>query len=107
MSILWTREGEISDSGQVRAVERAFRILQAINTRDGAKAAEIAASTGIPRPTVYRLLEELVEGYAAPAEVNDVLERSGSSFSFGQRQVPTPSPHPPASETTGTRGSRE
>ena len=24
-------------------------------------------------PTVYRLLEELVEGYAAPAEVNDVL----------------------------------
>lgn len=58
-------------------------------------------------PTVYRLLEELVEGYAAPAEVNDVLERSGSSFSFGQRQVPTPSPHPPAGETTGTRGSRE
>ena len=37
--------------------------------------------------TVYTLLEELVEGYVAPAEVNDVLERSGSSFSFGQPQA--------------------
>ena len=37
--------------------------------------------------TVYTLLEELVEGYTAPAEVNDVLERSGASFSFGQPQA--------------------
>lgn len=59
MSMLWTREGEISDSGQVRAVERAFRILQTINTRDGVRAAEIALDTGIPRPTVYRLLETM------------------------------------------------
>ena len=36
--------------------------------------------------TVYMLLEELVEGYSAPAEVNDVLERSGASFSFSQPQ---------------------
>jgi len=43
----------------VRAVERAFKVLQAINSRDGAKATEIALETGIPRPTVYRLLETM------------------------------------------------
>lgn len=42
--------------------------------------------------TVYTLLEELVEGYRAPAEVTDVLARSGSSFSFGQSHVATPEP---------------
>lgn len=41
---------------------------------------------------LYSILEELVEGYQAPKEANDVLERHGSSFSFGARQVPTPTP---------------
>ncbi|MCH2101182.1 MAG: polysaccharide biosynthesis protein [Planctomycetes bacterium] len=36
--------------------------------------------------SVYMLLEELVESYSAPTEVNDVLKRSGVSFSFGQPQ---------------------
>jgi FlaA1/EpsC-like NDP-sugar epimerase len=44
-------------------------------------------------PAVYALLEELVEGYRAPTEVNDVLERSGSSFSFGQSHVTAPVRH--------------
>ncbi|WP_375691313.1 helix-turn-helix domain-containing protein [Pseudooceanicola sp. LIPI14-2-Ac024] len=34
-------------------------MLQVVNQRNGLKAAEIAADTGIPRPTVYRLLETL------------------------------------------------
>ncbi|MBR9764705.1 MAG: helix-turn-helix domain-containing protein [Rhodobacteraceae bacterium] len=36
-----------------------MRVLQVINQRNGLKAAEIAAATEIPRPTVYRLLETL------------------------------------------------
>jgi len=44
-------------------------------------------------PAVYTLLEELVEGYRAPAEVSDVLERSGSSFSFGQSHAAPPVRH--------------
>lgn len=39
---------------------------------------------------VYTLLEELVEGYRAPDEVNDVLERQGAAFSFGQSHQPDP-----------------
>lgn len=34
-------------------------MLQVVNQRSGLKAAEIAIDTGIPRPTVYRLLETL------------------------------------------------
>ena len=34
-------------------------ILQTLNRRNGLKAAEVAAVTAIPRPTVYRLLETL------------------------------------------------
>ena len=47
------------NSGNVRAVERAFRVLQIVNTRDGVNPGEIAKATNIPRPTVYRLLETL------------------------------------------------
>ena len=53
------REDAISNVENVRAVERAFRILQAINTRSGTTAQEIAQSTTIPRATVYRLLETM------------------------------------------------
>tara|TARA_R110000751_G_scaffold77836_3_gene156890 strand:+ start:255 stop:1118 length:864 start_codon:yes stop_codon:yes gene_type:complete len=49
----------ISGFGSVRALERGLQVLQAVNQRDGLKAAEVAAETGIPRPTVYRLLETL------------------------------------------------
>jgi IclR family mhp operon transcriptional activator len=45
--------------GSVRALARGLEVLQAINQRNGLKAAEIAKTTGIPRPTVYRLLETL------------------------------------------------
>lgn len=43
-------------------------------------------------PTVYALLEELVEGYQAPDKVTDVLERTGASFSFGQPTTESPDP---------------
>ncbi|MWB79100.1 helix-turn-helix domain-containing protein [Pseudooceanicola sp. 216_PA32_1] len=40
-------------------MERGLQVLQSVNQRNGLKAAEVAAETGIPRPTVYRLLETL------------------------------------------------
>ncbi|WP_193083283.1 helix-turn-helix domain-containing protein [Pseudooceanicola spongiae] len=45
--------------GSVRSLERGLQVLQVVNQRNGLKAAEVAAETGIPRPTVYRLLETL------------------------------------------------
>ncbi|PCH93815.1 MAG: transcriptional regulator [Rhodobacteraceae bacterium] len=48
----------------VRALMRGLDILRYINTNGAAKPAQIAQETGIPRPTVYRLLETLEEaGY--------------------------------------------
>ncbi|WP_281287037.1 helix-turn-helix domain-containing protein [Aquicoccus porphyridii] len=49
----------MSGFGSVRALERGLQVLQAVNQRNGLKAAEIAVDTSIPRPTVYRLLETL------------------------------------------------
>ncbi|MFV0387026.1 helix-turn-helix domain-containing protein [Paracoccus sp. (in: a-proteobacteria)] len=43
----------------VRSLRRGLQILQAVNQGDGLKAAAVARATGIPRPTVYRLLETL------------------------------------------------
>ncbi|MAC78718.1 MAG: transcriptional regulator [Rhodobacteraceae bacterium] len=43
----------------VRSLHRGLQILQVINQRNGLKAGEIAKQTGIPRPTVYRLVETL------------------------------------------------
>jgi UDP-N-acetylglucosamine 4,6-dehydratase len=57
-------------------------------------------------PAVYTLLEELVEGYRAPTEVNDVLERSGSSFSFGQSHVVAPVPKKRGSKSGPRKGPR-
>ncbi|MCK5745369.1 MAG: helix-turn-helix domain-containing protein [Oricola sp.] len=49
----------MTNQSNVRAVERAFRVLQIVNTRDGVSPSEIAQATEIPRPTVYRLLETM------------------------------------------------
>ena len=55
--VLHTEHG---DSGALR---RGLRILQTLNEADsnGLKIAEIAQATQLPRPTVYRLLEVLVD----------------------------------------------
>lgn len=46
-------------SSSIRSLGRGLDVLQIINQTDGAKASDIAKLTGIPRPTVYRLLETL------------------------------------------------
>lgn len=44
------------------SVARTLDILEAVAARNGATAKEIATATGLPLPTVYRLLRELLDG---------------------------------------------
>lgn len=53
-----------SKINSVRALSRGLNVLAAVSNGKGSKPAEIAKLLGIPRPTVYRLLETLEElGY--------------------------------------------
>jgi len=52
-------------SGVVEPVRRSFAILEALSRRPHGTISELAAETGLPRPTVVRLLQTLAElGYA-------------------------------------------
>jgi IclR family transcriptional regulator, mhp operon transcriptional activator len=54
-------------------LERGLAVLQAVNHRNGMKAAEVAKAVGIPRPTAYRLLETLESlGFVVRASSDDV-----------------------------------
>ena len=44
------------------SVHRTLEILEVVASRGGASAKEIAESTGLPLPTVYRLARELLDG---------------------------------------------
>lgn len=44
------------------SVARTFDILEAVSQHGGATAKEIADTTGLPLPTVYRLVRELLDG---------------------------------------------
>ncbi|WP_018157601.1 IclR family transcriptional regulator [Demetria terragena] len=44
------------------SVSRTLDILEVVATRGGASAKDIAAETGLPLPTVYRLVRELLDG---------------------------------------------
>ena len=51
----------------IEPIRRAFALLQALNRRRSTTLAVLAAETGLPRPTVVRLLHTLIAlGYAAP-----------------------------------------
>jgi IclR family transcriptional regulator, mhp operon transcriptional activator len=47
--------------GSVRSLERGLALLVAMNRRPLASVCELAADTGLPRPTVYRLLDTLAQ----------------------------------------------
>ena len=47
--------------GNVRSLERGLALLVAMNRRPLASVCELAADTGLPRPTVYRLLDTLAK----------------------------------------------
>ncbi len=70
----------------IRAAARALSVLAALNRAPGATAPALARATGIPRPTVHRLLETLrQEGYAArsPADEHWVLRPAVRALSDG------------------------
>lgn len=56
---------------QIRSLDRGVAILQYVNTMGEATAGKIARAIGLPRPTVYRILDTLVESgllYRSPSE---------------------------------------
>lgn len=56
----------------VRAVQRGFQVLEALNRCHGASAQALARAVRVPRPTVYRLLETMRGlGYVTRSETDD------------------------------------
>jgi len=55
---------ERSESSAMRGAERTLRVLAALNEQHGGTVSILAATTGISRPSVYRILDVLMlEGY--------------------------------------------
>jgi IclR family mhp operon transcriptional activator len=70
----------------IRAVARGLELLAALNRTPGASALALSRAAGIPRPTVYRLLETLRQaGYVArsPSDERWVLRPAVRSLSDG------------------------
>lgn len=56
----------------VRAVQRGFQVLEALNRCHGASAQQLAKTVRVPRPTVYRLLETMrLLGYVTRSDTDD------------------------------------
>ncbi len=56
----------------IRALARGLAVLQALNRRGTATVLDLARDTGLPRPTVHRVMETLeVEGYVARGTSDD------------------------------------
>jgi len=55
-----------AELSSLRSLRRGLKVLRAISLASGIKVGEISEELGLPRPTVYRILETLeVEGYVA------------------------------------------
>jgi len=68
----------------VRALTRGLDILRFINAAGDAKPGEIAQKLGIPRPTVYRLIETLEEhGYVVMSATNSRVRVTRLAASLG------------------------
>jgi len=56
----------------VRALERGLDVLLAVNQKNAANIPQITKMTGMPRPTVYRMLETLRrQGYVVRSPTDD------------------------------------
>lgn len=73
-----------SKDDKVRALVRGLDILRYVNRIGVCRASEIAKATGIPRPTVYRLLETLEEqGYVAFSPTSNRVRVTRLAASLG------------------------
>ncbi len=53
-----------AESGNIQSVTRAFALLEALNRRAWSSVAQLHDSTGLPKPTIVRMLQTLVQaGY--------------------------------------------
>lgn len=68
----------------VRSLQRGLEILRHVNASGGAKPSEIAKAVGLPRPTVYRLLQTLEEtGYIAMSASSNLVRVTRLAGSLG------------------------
>lgn len=84
------RPTKARQSDSVRSLARGLAILRHVNVQGACRPGEIAAALGLPRPTVYRLLETLEEaGYVAfSASSNRVrVTRLAASLGDGGAQA--------------------
>lgn len=73
-----------SKNDKVRALVRGLDILRHVNRVGVCRASEIANATGIPRPTVYRLLETLEElGYVVFSPTSNRVRVTRLAASLG------------------------
>lgn len=57
----------------IRSFLRGLEVLKALNTKNYVTALELSRAASLPRPTVYRMLETLMQaGYVVRDDVNDV-----------------------------------
>ncbi|OWJ77157.1 DNA-binding transcriptional regulator [Haematobacter genomosp. 1] len=74
----------------VRALRRGLDILRFVNASGGARPAEIAHALGIPRPTVYRLVETLEEeGYVTLSPTSTVVRITRQAAALGDAYART------------------
>ncbi|WSH63952.1 DNA-binding transcriptional regulator [Rhizobium ruizarguesonis] len=73
-----------SAQGGVRALVRGLAVLREVNLLGAARPGEIATSLGLPRPTVYRLLQTLEEeGLVAFSSTNNRVRVTRLAASLG------------------------
>jgi IclR family mhp operon transcriptional activator len=76
--------GETHQTGSVRALTHGLEILRHVNRVGACRAGEIAKATGIPRPTVYRLLETLEQqGYVVFSPTSNRVRVTRLAASLG------------------------
>ena len=62
-------------TNQMRGVVRALKVLRVLNAQHGARISELAKAAGIPRPTLYRILDTLdTLGYVRKREDSERYE---------------------------------
>jgi len=68
----------------VRSIQRGLDVLRIVNSSGGVRAGELAQRLGLPRPTVYRLLQTLEElGYVFRGASNDLFRVTRRAASLG------------------------
>lgn len=78
------RRTETGRLANVRALQRGLEILRVVNASGGIRAGAVARALGVPRPTVYRLLQTLEElGFVVRGASNDLFRVTRRAAGLG------------------------